>query len=258
MTTTTANENTPLLNETQRQQGVIRKKRSLLPMILLIQLLFTMHWIANGYYNSNILNTRQALALCSVPIFQAVWGIVIMHLGQSRQLFAQQTMLDTMPMIWLPLFPVILQTVVFNQHWNVVNQLLDSTIPSIIALEGIRVLAIGSLFKWGVGLFPTAFALGTALFDMLFGLSAWILLAFDLLNFQTLFYWNALGLILILPVGILIVQAGMKPTELYKSTVSYKVVFEYPMVLGPAAVVPIMLAWNGLMMRYAYERLFNY
>jgi hypothetical protein len=53
------------------------------------------------------------------------------------------------------------------------------------------------------------------------------------------------GFLIILPFGVFVVQLGMEPTHFYNSKVSYKTVFEYPMVLGPIIVVPILLSWNA-------------
>ena len=247
-------ETTPLLTA-QRNKQAARKKRSLLPALLVLELLFTTLWIASGW-DKGVLNTSQAATLAIVPLLQAVWCFWVIRMGR-RQFFAQQNVLDSMPMIWLPMFPVILQTIIFSLQWSAVEELLESTYMSVVALQGLRVLAVGSIFKWQMGLFPTAFAWGTAFPDMIFGATAllWLLLDGGSMDFQALLYWNATGLAIILPVGVLIVQAGMKPTQLYASTAPYRLVFEYPMVLGPAAVVPTLLAWNGIVIRFAYEQL---
>jgi len=254
-------EGEPLLHQPQktqlpRQQDQEKKlKRSFLPWLVAMELSFTTHWILNGLNQGTISSMHQAAILLTVPLLQGLWTAITVVLGH-RNWFTQDCVLESFPMIWLPLFPIVIQTTIFYLQWETVSQLIESSYPSILVLQGLRVLAVGSLVKWHLGLFPTAFGWGTAFPDMLFGLSAWVLWMFsDAISWQLLAVWNTFGLLLILPVGILIVQLGMKPTRVYVSTAPYKLVFEYPMVLGPAVVVPILLSWNILLMRLSFEKL---
>lgn len=257
---------TPLIasysaQERQRSTDAI-KKRSFLPGILAIELIFTILWILNGLVGSeSTITTHEAAVMLIVPMLQGIYGSGIVWFGQRLQWFAQDSVFGSLPMIWLPLFPIILQTMVFLWQWPAVTKLLllSSSWKKVVALQGIRSLAVGSLIKWRKGLFPTAFAWGTGFPDMLFGLSAWLMLV--LLSFSNLethlsmlMYWNAVRLAIILPVGVLNVQLGMSPTQLYNSRAPYKLVFEYPMVLSPAIVVPILLSWNFVLIKFALDQ----
>ena len=103
------------------------------------------------------------------------------------------------------------------------------------------------------------FGMDVELPDMLYGISAWWILWVQLFscrhdNPETcltqhpsfLLYWHLIGFVIIVPTGVGIVQLGMAPTALYSSQAPYRLLFEYPMVLGPAVVVPILIAWNLL------------
>lgn len=256
-------EQKPLLQSpTRKQKEAEIKKRSLLPVIVAIEIAFTVFWILNGVARpESTVTIHETFALLTVPLLQAVWAIGVTRIGHQSQLFAQDRILDSSPMIWLPLFPIVLQTTIFRWQWSTVSQLLllSSSWQFVVALQGIRALAVGSLIKWSKGLFPAAFAWGTAFPDMIFGLSTWVLLFFvgdlDKKHLQLLAFWNTVGLVIILPIGILVVQLGMKPTQLYLSKVPMRLVFEYPMVLGPAVAVPILLAWNVVLIKFALEQI---
>ena len=91
---------------------------------------------------------------------------------------------------------------------------------------------------------------------MLFGLSAIaVLWRPDWLdNALFLACWNLIGFSLIVPIGASVLQFGMAPTQLYTSVVPNASVFEYPMILGPAVVVPILLSWNMTVALWACPR----
>lgn len=258
-------ETTPLLSSTSYQQHE-QKKNSLLPYMILLLLCFTVVWILCGIHQT-LLPWSVASPLLSVPLLQGVWALLIIHFGRRYQSFVQEQMLRSFIILWLPLVPIVLQVTVFTlnaQRWKFVADMIEASLPSLILLQALRTLAVGALLKWRMGLFPTAFALGTALPDMLFGLSAFVLwwwwhgtMVMPLLleHPLLLLLWNAVGFVIIVPVGLVIVQSGMEPTRLYVSDKPYSLVFEYPMVLGPAVVVPILLSWNVIMILFASERL---
>lgn len=252
------NEEKPLLRTKTNGEETKKapQKWSFLPLLIGIELTFTSMWITSN--SSNIMAEHRA-SLLFVPLLQGLWSVLVIRIGRRYDWFTQEHVLQSFPMIWLPLFSILLQTMVFCWKWKTVSLILESSLKQVVALQGIRTLAVGSLVKWRMGLFPTAFAWGTAFPDMLFGLSAMVLVRkWDQIMssekaWHLLAFWNAIGLLLIVPIGILIVQFGMRPTRLYRSDTSFKLVFEYPMVLGPAIVVPILLSWNVVMLKYAVE-----
>jgi len=233
-----------------------KKKLSVLPLMVWAQAIFIVYVILRSY-QQNVIEFGDAAALIVAPILLTTYALWVMRVGRTKQLFATNPVLSTFPMVWLPLVPVGILMSVFVLRWSAVMAMVESTPPStLVAFQALRSLAVGSLIKWKHSVFPTFFAWGTAFLDMLFGLSALTLLVSRIsLTPNVLFWWNLIGFVIIVPFGVLIVQLGMKPTQLYKSRVSYAVVFEYPMVLGPALVVPTLLCWNALVISWAWSKM---
>lgn len=249
---TMGSETTPLVSATPYSA---QKKQSLLPYMVILLIGFTLCWILTSLiWHKPGLSIEEALLLCIVPLLQALWALGIYILGQRHQYFCSEDFLRRFPILWLPLFPVLLQTGAFFSQWHVVSSLLEDSLSVVLWLQALRILAIGSLVKWKLGIFPTSFAWGTAFPDFLFGLSAVWCHDWLLAHPTFLLVWSAVGFLLIVPVGVGIVQCGMAPTQCYTSRVSLGLVFEYPMVLAPGVVVPLLLSWNLLLVRYAWEK----
>mmetsp|Transcript_30906 Transcript_30906/g.99718 ORF Transcript_30906/g.99718 Transcript_30906/m.99718 type:complete len:168 (-) Transcript_30906:380-883(-) len=121
-----------------------------------------------------------------------------------------------------------------------------------IGLQCVRVLALASIVKYFLGVFPFLFAWFTALPDFLFGLSALYLYfaaSDDFLaeNTSILAAWHLVGFLIIVPFGAITLQIGMKPLRLVKPKVPHDLIFEWPMVMGPSVVVPMLVAFNNLL-----------
>jgi hypothetical protein len=249
ITTTTSKEGTPLVSPTKdHEKHDLKKKLSLLPFIFAIEIIFALGVIWTCF-SAGVISARDAAFLTLCPLLQFIWGAAAIYLGSEYQYFARDKMLRSFPMVILPIAPAVIQIAVFMARWDAVSAMLDWLPRStFVGLHTLRVLAVGSLIKWYWGIFPAAFAGLTALPDFLFGTSAVWLLTQHSDWMQTdafLFWWNVVGFLIILPFGVFVVQLGMEPTQFYRSKVSYKTLFEYPMVLGPIIVVPTLLSWNA-------------
>jgi hypothetical protein len=237
------------------------KKFSVLPLLVIVVISFSFAVIGVSYHNGIIVNGNDALLLLLGPTMQAIYAFLVMHAGGKHQIFLRQGMLQSFPIIWLPLVALTPLAIVSYLRWNLVLEIVDNFPTTLFtALQAVRMLAVGSIIKWKMGIFPTAFAWGTAFPDMLFGLSAVFLLVFQShqdypIQPMFLLLWNLTGFAIILPFGVSLLQLGMAPTKLYESNVSNDVVFEYPMVLGPALVVPTLLGWNGVVAGWALSQL---
>jgi hypothetical protein len=189
--------------------------------------------------------------------------IGISYLGGSHQFFQRERILRSFPIFWLPAFAAVAPLLIFGSRPAGLKALLDHMSPwSLVGLQAIRSLAVGSLIKVYLGVFPWAFAWLTAFPDMLFGLSAAYLsvaqpaewFATDKSFYEFLGVWNLLGFSIIAPIGAIVLQLGMSPTRFYHSTVPNAAVFEYPMVLGPVLVVPTLLSWNVIVAMWALQK----
>jgi hypothetical protein len=201
-------------------------------------------------YSDNIITRNDLGVLLVAPAILLLYSLWFMHVGSTKQLFVSLCVLSSFPMVFLPLVPVTIIMSVFALRWSAVMAMMEHVnVSYMIAVQATRSLAVGTLLKWHRGVFPTGFAWGTGFPDMLFGLSAVALLVgcHETIMPGFLMWWNILGFVIIVPFGVTIVQLGMTPTQLYKSHIPLSVVFEYPMVLGPGIVVPILLCWNVLM-----------
>ena len=246
---------TPLLSSSDGAPATIVQMSSMLPRMVAMVILFNFAVVAYSYH-VKIYSSRQALLLAVTPVLQAVWASLVIRLGKQG-IFATDSFLHSMPILWFPMITVSLQMSMFSFEMDAVFRMLDTLpIQVFVTLQAIRSLAIGSLLKWRKGLFPTVFAWGTAFPDMLFGLSALALLVQNRWIHDQLFlvWWNLIGFVIIVPSGITMLQLGMKPTQLYQSTVSNNVVFAYPMVLAPGIVVPMLVSWNAIVAMWAWTR----
>jgi hypothetical protein len=74
--------------------------------------------------------------------------------------------LKSLPIVWLVLsmVPVLFLMIPFSLRWNVVMKMVNHHCSRtvFVALQSVRILAVGSLIKWKMGLFPDVFAWGTA------------------------------------------------------------------------------------------------
>jgi len=106
-----------------------------------------------------------------------------------------------------------------------------------------------SIIKARQGLFPPVLARMLAWPDLVFGVSAWVVLALHLcgaaLSPGAFAAWNLCGILAIMPVGQLsfsvealgLVGVQDPPSE---------VMLRLPMVWGPTTVVPLMLVLNAI------------
>lgn len=77
----------------------------------------------------------------------------------------QPLILKSLPIVWLvlPMVTVLFLMIPFSLRWNVVMKMVNHcSRTGFVALQAVRILAVGSLIKWKMGLFPAVFALGTA------------------------------------------------------------------------------------------------
>jgi len=240
--------------EIQRDALQKKKKYTLLHIMFVVQMLFCISILMRS---RDVITPTDAGLLAMAPALQSVWAVCMVYHG-VQQKFLQPAILNKFPIFWLPLTTVVIQLVFFRGLcWDATKAILEHLPRStFVGLQSMRVLAVGSLIKWKMGIFPTAFAWLTAFPDMLFGLSAIALLyqADWMENDIFLAMWNLVGFVLIVPIGGIVLQLGMTPTQLYTSKFSNAYVFEYPMMLGPSLVVPILVSWNAIVATWALAR----
>jgi len=179
------------------------------------------------------------------------WYFVVRALAR-RGLLEKHVRLARLPMFWPPVPWVIIAGLA--AAWPGFLPALVVAVQSaprlgLIGMQCIRVLAIMSIIKARQGLFPPVLARLLAWPDLVFGVSAWVVLALHLrgvaLSPGAFAAWNLGGILAIMPVGQLafsvealgLVGVQDPPSE---------VMLRLPMVWGPTTVVPLMLVLNAI------------
>jgi hypothetical protein len=172
-----------------------------------------------------------------------LWGGFIGY-QSSIGVFATERFMAMLPGYWLPYIPVIVVNVllllVTPLRSGIANLINATPRYWLSGIHIVRVLAIGSLVKASMGLFPEKFAWFVGVPDLLFGLSAipvTLMLRSGRLSDRILMYWHFTGaLTIILPI------AGLM--HLFMGEALFIELFVFPMVLAPALVVPTLIMLN--------------
>ena len=233
-----------------------KKSFTLLHVLFLVQLIC----FVGALYRAMLVSDKTPPAASSlawyslvviVLVLWTVWTVTIGYRARRYNSFVTRRFLHRFPIFVLSVPVMVLWITAACWQWDTVTTtvLLHTPRKALVAIQALRVLAVGSLLKWSMGIFPTPFAWFTAFPDMLYGLSAIAILIMSsssiVMDDDWLFaLWNLVGFLLIVPMGAMVHQLGLPPTQLYVPRVSNAVVMEYPMVLGPASVVPTFVSWN--------------
>ena len=119
-----------------------------------------------------------------------------------------------------------------------------------VAIQALRVLALGTLIKTLMGGFPVHVELAIGLTDLAFGLSAlWLYgRARDgRISSDALAIWHAVGIFVVALPGEIAIQTGLPgPMQIFTDAPTAEIMLEFPLVLGPSLVVPCFLMLNLL------------
>ena len=156
------------------------------------------------------------------------------------------------PGLWLPLVPGVLIGLSFIL--SPVRILLQKGIRStpatwFVAIQALRVMAIGTLIKTLQGEFPLQVELAIGLTDLAFGISAipmLLLLRRNLISSSALIVWHVVGVMIIILPGGLAIQSSL-PGWLSEASgmPASDSILSFPMALAPSLVVPIFLIFSA-------------
>ena len=112
----------------------------------------------------------------------------------------------------------------------------------LVLIQALRIGAIGGILKGVRGEVASDFVFWIGIPDFLFGLSAlavgWLLLR-KAISPRVLIAWNLVGFSLIfLPTFV--------PMSYWMNEPGFRFIFEFPMVLSPSIVIPILISLNLL------------
>ena len=162
--------------------------------------------------------------------------------------------LEAWPTWWYPYLPVVLAVSAAMLSGSVVTGLRALAdrfeFGLLMRLNLLRLLAVGSLFKAVQGEFPMSFALAVAVPDLLFGLSAVVMVqraARGRVTERALLVWNVMGAAVILVPVLLLTPWFMQDPLFWR-------LFAFPMILAPGLVVPLLVALNLMVVWRLMER----
>lgn len=182
----------------------------------------------------------------------ATWGVIVSWLARSGR-FRQATFLRLLPGLWLPPFTV-LATVAALLAFPPLQSAFSALCAGIsddafILLQVVRIAAIGGLTKTILGRLPPAFGFGTGIPDLLFGLSAAALLwsgAYIHLDPVLLAAWNIFGALVFMMAAVVLQLTLPGRLQVFRSLPDGRELLDFPMVLAPALLGPLLLIGNFL------------
>ncbi len=223
---------------------------STLPILIVV--IFGFLWfLSRRIHHLGGINAQQRNWLVVLLLILLTWGGYVGY-QSSVGIFATEDFLNLLPGYWLPYVPVVLAitlTLLVTPLRIGLRKLVDETPHHwLTGIHGLRILALGTLIKASMGLFPEKFAWFVGGADLLFGLSAiavTLLIRRGRLTEGFLLVWHLIGaLVIVAPV------AGLM--HIFMQEALFSKLFAFPMVLAPALVVPsfvmlnLLVAWRLL------------
>ncbi len=168
--------------------------------------------------------------------------------------YASPRFWSLLPGLWLPFVPVTLCLIPFaisSQIRDSLIKILNATpISWLIYLQALRIAALGTLFKTIIGQFPVHVELVIGISDLIFGFSAFYVakrVVTNTISWRGLALWNLVGASIIIIPGEIAIQMGLPGfLQVFDSPPTAEVMFEFPLVLAPTVVVPLLVVMNGL------------
>jgi hypothetical protein len=236
---------------------------SSIPLIFLVEALAILY-ATRAATRRGMLSSTDVGWIAALIALLAAWGGACVYLGINGA-FQSDRFVETGAPYWLPFVPVVLIVLpmtLLPQVRGAARKLIDATpLHALIAIHGLRVLAIGGIIKAWNGEFsaPVAGLIGFP--DFLFGVSALILawLAFrQKVGTWAAVTWNAIGATIIVPNVLIVTWLSFPgPWQLFSGEPTVMTLFAFPMALAPALVVPVFVMMNMFVAARLIERWFE-
>lgn len=216
---------------------------SLTPVLLAVELGFLAAIAWRG--------TARAGLVHAYLLWLALYGIVTGVLA-ARGAFVADALMPWVPGLWLQLVTiavVVLPVLVFPGLRGAMHE-ATTAMPWhwFAGFHGLRVLAVGTLYKAWTGVFPAYFAVLVGIPDLLFGLSAlWIarVARRGHLSARGFMAWNLAGILVIVPAAPILLQLGLPgPLQVFDGSPDARAVFAWPMSVAPMLGVPLFVLTN--------------
>ncbi len=181
-----------------------------------------------------------------------IWGSVSTWMVLTG-IYDSPGFLALMPGLWLPAVPfaIIGLCLLLPIARRGVRDIAELTpLHWFVAVQALRIAALGTLIKTLRGAFPLESELAVGINDLAFGLSApWLLKAArrQQISPDALALWHVVGMAIVLLPGGITIQTGLPgPLQAFTKPPTAEVMLDWPLVLAPNLVVPIFLLLNLL------------
>ncbi|MBW9271240.1 MAG: hypothetical protein K1566_16495 [Candidatus Thiodiazotropha sp. (ex. Lucinisca nassula)] len=215
---------------------------SIVPIYLVVVFFFCFLLVRYASKNQLIDTAEQRKILLLLLAF-ILWSVSIAFLALDNRHVA---LMSSVPLLWQAFVPVMIWVTAFVLSADLRSGLLKIAMHTpaqwFVLLQALRIGAIGGIVKGLNGDISSGYVFWIGIPDFLFGLSA---LVIGLLMFKRevksplLMVWNLIGFALIFFPTFLIMGYWM-------SEPGFVFIFEYPMILAPGMLVPLLISMNLL------------
>jgi hypothetical protein len=181
-----------------------------------------------------------------------IWTLVSTVLG-IRGLHASPALMERVPLLWQACVPVAVVGVglLLSRNFRSALSGIASGTPWhwVVLLQALRIGALGGVVKGIRGEVTSNFVFWVGVPDFLYGVSALVmgrLVLKKAVGNGALMAWNLIGAAIILLPTFLFMNHWMQEP-------GFVFIFEFPMVLAPSIVVPMLVLFNLLLAWRAFE-----
>jgi hypothetical protein len=239
-------------------------KFSMIPFLYLIQAIVIIKATQTTYAAGKISQYQRRLIGIVLGAL-TFWGGMNVYLGMSGY-YQSKSFLNSLPGLWVAQIPVLIVMIpwiaskIFRKG---IDAIIDQTpLYLIMGFEGLRIFAIGGVYKGFTGDFSLFFAKFVGIPDFLYGVTtliAAVLIYRGVWKERSAILINLIGFVIIVPIGMLLINVGLPGAmHMITETPSLKTIFELPMALAPTLVVPIFVMINLLVAVRLMQRSYNF
>lgn len=223
-------------------------KFSAVPILVIIVFIFCIGITRRAKLKQSI-SVAEGRSVYALLLAFFAWTVIAVVMGLKG---IHVSLMDQIPLLWQANVAIVILVIGL-----IISRTLRSGLRGIAAntpwhwlvfIHSLRIGAIGAVIKRFKGEITSDFVLWVGIPDFLFGLSApvvgWLLLRNAVSN-RFLFIWSLIG-----PTIILLPLVFM---NYWMNEPGFVFIFEFPMVLAPSIVVPILILLNLLMAWRIFE-----
>ncbi|WP_019508662.1 hypothetical protein [Pleurocapsa sp. PCC 7319] len=189
-----------------------------------------------------------------------LWTVVSSILA-IKGFYASPRFWALLPGLWFPFVPVsfcLIPFAISSQFRDSLIKILNATpIYWLVYLQGLRIAALGTLYKTIIGQFPVHVELIIGISDLIFGCSAFYIakrVRANTIGWRSLAIWNLVGAGIIIIPGEIAIQMGLPGfLQMFNSPPTAEVMFEFPLVIAPTIIVPLLVLMNGLVAWWLFK-----